>query len=162
MKSKIYMYLFFFTLLMVLFMYVNQLTIFERQEQRLTAYAEKQEILRDSLAILNDVILEADYFSLLNNDAATAYFERLDMDPAQVAAQVKEVIYEKNLVRGGNALVPLAQMNGEWRINRVEFLNHRWIIADFSNGSLWGEVLLSYFYDQDLVLDITPIQTILH
>jgi hypothetical protein len=156
------MYLFFFTLLMVLFMYVNQSAIYERQEERLSAYALKQEVLKDSLMTLNDVIAEADYFSLLNNDAATAYFERLEMTPIEVEEQVKEAIYEKNLSKGGNPLVALAPMNGEWRINRVEFLNHRWIIADFSNGSLWGEVLLSYFYGQDLSLDITPIQTILH
>ncbi|PTT04360.1 hypothetical protein DBR27_09520, partial [Flavobacterium sp. HMWF030] len=34
-------------------------------------------------------------------------------------------------------------------INKVKLLNHRWIIADYSNGDLWGEVLLKYFVDND-------------
>jgi hypothetical protein len=28
-------------------------------------------------------------------------------------------------------------------INKVKILNHRWIIADFSDGNIWGEVFLN-------------------
>jgi hypothetical protein len=28
-------------------------------------------------------------------------------------------------------------------INKVKILNHRWIIADFSDGNIWGEVYLN-------------------
>ena len=34
-------------------------------------------------------------------------------------------------------------------INKVKILNYRWIIADFSDGEYWGEVLLKYFVNED-------------
>jgi hypothetical protein len=34
-------------------------------------------------------------------------------------------------------------------ISSVKLLNHRWIIANYSNGGLWGEVLLKYFVENN-------------
>jgi hypothetical protein len=34
-------------------------------------------------------------------------------------------------------------------VNKIKVLNHRWLIADYSNGVLWGEVLLKYFVNDD-------------
>ena len=42
MKSRIYMYLFFFSILLVLFMYVNQSSIFERQVAVISALEKKK------------------------------------------------------------------------------------------------------------------------
>jgi hypothetical protein len=47
-------------------------------------------------------------------------------------------------------------------INKIEVLNHRWIIADFSNGDLWGEVLLQYFIEEDESLNFKIIQSTLY
>ena len=162
MKSRIYMYLFFFSLLLLLFMYVNQSTIFDRQVTTIEVFEEKNNILKDSIAQLNQVLSEATYFDLLTNDAARTYFEQLGMEPEQVANQVKERIYEYNLQKGGNPLVPFGKTRGEWRVNRVKFLNHRWLIADCSDGRAWGEIWIEYFFDQNADLDLTTRAQVLY
>ncbi len=156
------MYLFFFSLLLVLFMYMNQTTIFERQSFRIGIFEEKNKVLKDSIAILNQQLLDTEYFDLLTNDAARTYFEKLGMEPEDVANDVQELIYEYNLQKGGNPLVPFGNMNGEWRINRVKFLNHRWVIADCSDGRAWGEVWIEYFFDQNDVLDLITRSQVLY
>jgi len=162
MKSRIYMYLFFFSLLLLLFMYVNQSTIFDRQVATIEVFEEKNNTLKDSIAQLNQALSEATYFDLLTNDAARTYFEQLGMEPEQVANQVKERIYEYNLQKGGNPLVPFGKMNGEWRVNRVKFLNHRWLIADCSDGRAWGEIWIEYFFNQNADLDLTTRAQVLY
>jgi len=33
---------------------------------------------------------------------------------------------------------------GRMLINKVKLLNHKWIIADFSDGKYWGELFITY------------------
>ncbi|MDA9128249.1 hydrolase [Flavobacteriaceae bacterium] len=162
MKSRIYMYLFFFSILLVLFMYVNQSAIFERQTAVINSLEEKQSVLKDSVTTLNQEISELLYFDLLTNDSARTYFEQIGLEPEDAANQVKERIYEYNLQKGGNPLVPFANANGQWRINRIKFLNHRWIIADCSDGRAWGELWIEYFFDQEGQLDLTVESSVLY
>lgn len=162
MKSRIYMYLFFFSILLVLFMYVNQSSIFERQTAIITSLEQKNQNFKDSIATQNQQISELLYFDLLTNDAARTYFERLGMEAEDAATLVRERIYEYNLTKGGNPLVPFANANGQWRINRVKFLNHRWVIADCSDGKSWGEIWIEYFFDQDGALDLTTQSSVLY
>ncbi|MDB2463874.1 hydrolase [Flavobacteriaceae bacterium] len=162
MKSRIYMYLFFFSILLVLFMYVNQSAIFERQTAVINSLEQKQSVLKDSITTLNQEISELLYFDLLTNDSARTYFEQIGLEPEDAANQVKERIYEYNLQKGGNPLVPFANANGQWRINRIKFLNHRWIIADCSDGRAWGELWIEYFFDQEGQLDLTVESSVLY
>jgi len=162
MKSRIYMYLFFFSILLVLFMYVNQSAIFERQTAVINSLEQKQSVLKDSITTLKQEISELLYFDLLTNDSARTYFEQIGLEPEDAANQVKELIYEYNLQKGGNPLVPFANANGQWRINRIKFLNHRWIIADCSDGRAWGELWIEYFFDQEGQLDLTVESSVLY
>ena len=156
------MYLFFFSILLVLFMYVNQSAIFERQTAVINSLEQKQSVLKDSVATLKQEISELLYFDLLTNDSARTYFEQIGLEPENAANQVKELIYEYNLQKGGNPLVPFANANGQWRINRIKFLNHRWIIADCSDGRAWGELWIEYFFDQEGQLDLTVESSVLY
>ena len=156
------MYLFFFSILLVLFMYVNQSAIFERQTAVINSLEQKQSVLKDSVTTLKQEISELLYFDLLTNDSARTYFEQIGLEPENAANQVKELIYEYNLQKGGNPLVPFANANGQWRINRIKFLNHRWIIADCSDGRAWGEVWIEYFFDQEGQLDLTVESSVLY
>jgi hypothetical protein len=156
------MYLFFFSILLVLFMYVNQSAIFERQTAVINSLEQKQLALKDTVTALNQEISELLYFDLLTNDSARTYFEQIGLEPEDAANQVKERIYEYNLQKGGNPLVPFANANGQWRINRIKFLNHRWVIADCSDGSAWGELWIEYFFDQEGQLDLTVESSVLY
>jgi hypothetical protein len=33
---------------------------------------------------------------------------------------------------------------GRMLINKVRLLNHKWILADFSDGKYWGELFITY------------------
>ena len=47
-------------------------------------------------------------------------------------------------------------------INKVKILNHRWIIADFSDGEYWGEVLIKYFINDDETVSFETFQSLLY
>jgi len=47
-------------------------------------------------------------------------------------------------------------------INKVKLLNHRWIIANYSNGKLWGEVVLKYFINDDQTVSFEIMNSYLY
>ena len=101
----------------------------------------------DSLA---NVIQDINAFSLENNDRAQNYlFEsnKINDIPA-FAEKVKQALLAFNDSPEGNKYTDQVKMgNQKFIINSVKLLNHRWIIANYSNGELWGEVMLKYFVD---------------
>lgn len=162
MKKSLFMYLFFFALLFVLFQYMNQKTIFESQEKSINALTNKVEKARDSVNVLSNELEEVKYFSLLNNDNAMSYLENYNLDPVKVKQLVTDKIYDQNGLEDGNPLVEFKGDRGPMRINKIKFLNHRWIQADFSDGQRWGEVIIEYFFDENNELDIYPVKTVLY
>ncbi len=161
MKSKIFMYLFFFSLLLALFMYMNQKSIYESQEKTISSLNNKIEEQDSSIAVLTETIDDLGYFKLQGNDNAMTYLENLGKDPAAVESEVSELILEMNLEKGGNPLIDY-EGYGEFRVNHMKFLNHRWVQAEFSDGNTWGEVIIEYFYNHDLELELTPIASVLY
>ncbi|MBT8262360.1 MAG: hypothetical protein KJO05_06030 [Bacteroidia bacterium] len=157
MKKRIFMYLFFFAVLFILFQYMNEKTIFESQENKINSLT-KQVAESDSINnVLTDKVAELDYFTLLGNENAMTYIENLGMDAEAAQGLVTEAIYESNFGDVQNPLVPIESQDGKMRINKVKFLNHRWILADFTDGTYWGEVLIEYFFDDNNQLLLTPI-----
>ena len=162
MKKSLFMYLFFFALLFVLFQYMNQKTIFESQEKSINGLTTKIEKAQDSITVLNNEIADNSYFSLLNNDNAMSYLEQYNLDPVKVKQLITDKIYDQNGQEGGNPLIEFKGDRGPMRINKIKFLNHRWIQADFSDGQRWGEVIIEYFFDENNELDIYPVKTVLY
>jgi len=162
MKSKIFMYLFFFAILLIVFQYMNQKSIFESQEKTINAITESLQQRNDSIDSLHEEIGDLTYFTLEDNDNAMTYLENLGLDASEVENTVTEAIYEKNLIKGGNPLIPLEGMNGEMRVNKLKFLNHRWIQAEITDGSYWGEMIIEYFYNDQMKLELTAISSVLY
>jgi hypothetical protein len=162
MKSKIFMYLFFFAILLVLFQYMNEKSIYESQENKINLLTTKVTKAKDSIAYLSDKIAELNYFTLQGNENAMTYLENLGMDPGQVEQMVSDAIYERNFDQGGNSLVPMEGMYGKWMVNKVKFLNHRWVLADFSDGKYWGEMVIEYFFDEKNQLDLKVLSSVLY
>lgn len=155
------MYLFLFSMLLVLFMYMNQKSIYENQEKTITSLNKQMEKQTDSIASLTEAVDELGYFKLQGNDNAMTYLENLELNSVDVENDVRELILEKNLEKGGNPLVDY-EGYGEFRINNMKFLNHRWIQAEFTDGSTWGEIIIEFFYDHNMQLELTPISTVLY
>lgn len=148
MGKRILIYLFIFALLSVLFIYVNDKRILDDKEEKIeflqqeVAEAKKQ---NDSLVSLEG----NDYFNLSNNEEAITYFEDRGINTEELIAKIEDAIISQNKAQADNPLVPYAGMEGNMRINRIKILNHKWIIADFTDGTYWGEVFLSYEVGED-------------
>jgi hypothetical protein len=167
MKSKIYLYLFLFTALIALYLFVSSGTLVKDNEAKLEALHTKNEKLNDSISSLNidlrDLnlkMLEMEYFSLNNNDDAFAYYEHLNID--NTAGYIADKLLESNERKGSNPLVPYEGMEGDFKINKIKVLNHKWIIADFSDGKYWGDLLLKYELKDDLSVDFTVVDHLLY
>lgn len=162
MKRKIFMYLFFFAVLFILFQYMNEKTIFESQEKKITSLTNQLTISDSINNGLQEEIADFNYFSLTGNENAITYLENLGLDAFEVEHMVSEAIYENNFGSEQNVLVPLESQEGKMRINKVKFLNHRWVIADFTDGTYWGEVVIDYFFDEKNNLILTPVSSVLY
>ncbi|WP_293892736.1 hypothetical protein [Flavobacterium sp.] len=156
MKKSLFLYLFIIAVLMNIFTY-KYFTSKENSEQKSTpATSENLSItskaLSDSIVNLSDKLYDANTFSLENNDRAQNYLYESNKinDVSAFAEKVKQALLSYNDRPEGNKYTDQAKM-GEQKfiINKVKLLNHRWIIANYSNGALWGEVLLKYFVEEN-------------
>jgi len=160
MKNKIYLYLFVFTALLALFLYVNGNNAMKMQTRKLINAKESNSALKDSVALLLLKNEELNRFTLKGNSDAQEYFNDLYIDSLEL--YLKDKVYEYNEIKGDNPLIPYEGMNGDMKINAINILNHRWMIAEFSDGKYWGELLLRYFYDNETrKVDIERIDEIL-
>ncbi|MBZ0328653.1 MAG: hypothetical protein K8F54_13685 [Altibacter sp.] len=162
MKNKIFMYLFFFAVLFILFQYMNEKTIFESQEKKIASLTEKFSKAEDSISVLTNRVSELNYFTLLGNQNAMDYLESTGREAAAVEAFISDAIYDQNLVSGGNPLVPFDGMNGAMLVNKIKFLNHKWLLADFSDGTYWGEMLLEYSFNEAHEMELHTLASLLY
>jgi hypothetical protein len=160
MKTKIFLYLFLFTALICLYLFVSNGKIVEAKDQKINTLDAEVVQLKDSVKNAQLKILDMQYFSLENNDDALAYYDHLQLeDPSRYIA---DKLLETNESNGDNPLVPYEGMEGEFKINKIKILNHKWILTDFSDGKYWGELLLKYELKEDLGVDFTLIDHLLY
>jgi len=164
MKRLLLLYLTILFALTTLFTYVflNSELKFEqkRSEKRITK-------LKDSLTSVSNQLVDADYFSLAKNENAQNYFENQNAQKTIQYEKLIPVITEKlldyNSNPKGNPYTGQDQIGAnKFIINKVRILNHRWIIADFSDGEIWGEVLLKYFVNEDETISFEVNQSLLY
>ncbi|MCX7547346.1 hydrolase [Xanthomarina sp. F1114] len=171
MKNKIFMYLFIFTLLLVVFQYVNSKNILEAYNVKYEKCLEIKESNKDEIAVLEDKvsnledqILDLSEFKLDQTEAAMSYFEARGFNISELIPFIKDEIYELNALPGEeHALIPYASMSGgKMLINSIRLLNHKWIIANFSDGKYWGELLINYEITEDEQLNFKLIDSFLY
>ncbi len=163
MKQRIFMYLFVFTALLVLFQYVNSKRIFENINSKLETQKEALNKYKDSIAVLQDDILEVSHFNLDRNEDAISYFENDGYDISELIPFIKDELYKLNEAKGDHPIVPYAASEGrKMLVNTVKMLNHKWIIADFSDGEFWGEIFLTYEITEDRQLKFSLVESFLY
>lgn len=160
MKSKIYLYLFLFMALISLYLFVSGGNLAEAKEAKIGNLKAEVEQLQDSVKNTQLKVLEMQYFSLENNDDALAYYEHLSLK--NPSGYIADKLLETNESKGTNPLVPYEGMEGDFKINKIKVLNHKWILADFSDGKYWGELLIGYELKDDLGVDFTLIDHLLY
>ena len=158
MKKSLFLYLFIISVLINLFTYkfLSDKSLSELK----TLKSENKKLNEDVLKFTNQKI-ENDAFTLINNDRAQNYLNQKDIKAFE--EKVKQALLTYNDSREGNIYTGQIKMgNQKFVINNMKILNHRWIIADYSNGELWGEVLLKYFVNDDGSISFELLNTYLY
>ncbi|UYW02435.1 hydrolase [Flavobacterium agricola] len=159
--KQTFLYLFIFSLVVNIFIYVNASKIIESKDADITKAHHKIDVLKDSLATQ---ALEIEAFSLAYDVDAQ---REINLEANQVQAleiAIRDVLIKKNdETPTGNPYVVYHPINGEKSlITKVKVLNHRWIIADFYAGQARGSVLLKYFINDDKTFDFEVINSVLY
>jgi len=150
MKHSLLLYLFILSLLFTIFTYAyysNQVQFQNTQIEKLTKKLKKKELE------FNSKLKDANYFSLENNEKAQNYFTSnpdQKSDITSLIPSLKEALLKFNENPNGNPYTGQKKLGlNKFTINKIKVINHRWIIADFSDGKNNGEVLLKYFVKED-------------
>mgnify|MGYP006077081229 FL=1 len=165
MKRAIFMYLFFFAILFVIFQYMNEKKIFGKQENKIESQRNKINKLKDQVKVITDsleTLSNFDYFSLQGNENAISYIESLGFEALEIETFVSDYIYDQNLKKGNNQLVPYEGINGDMKINKLKFLNHKWILADYTDGRYWGEMVLEYYVTKNREIELKQISSLMY
>ncbi|MBD3723902.1 MAG: hypothetical protein IE891_03755 [Flavobacteriaceae bacterium] len=156
---NIFLYLFVFSMLINIFQYVNSTKILESKDREV-------ELVKNKLKKSHDSIVEAqmnDYFDIANDEDAQEYYFTRGLDYQKVIAQVNEDLVSLNTNPKGNPLVPYEPIDDRpFIVNKAKVLNHRWIVAEYSNGDLWGQILIKYFFSEDKPTEFQTVDTVLY
>ena len=157
------MYLFIFSVLLVLFQYVNSKNVLDKYEKDIASIKEENITLKDSLTVLEDKILDLSYFNLEKNEDALSYLENKGYDVPEFIPFIKDELYTLNEIKGEHPLIPYGSSEGrKMMINNIKLLNHKWIIADFSDGEFWGELFLTYEITSEKELKFKLVESFLY
>lgn len=157
MKRNLLLYGLVFSILINIFQMVNSSRILKRSEEVSTISKKQLKIAQDSMVKL----LDNDKFSLDHNEFAQEYY--LDHNLKALQTKVKEDLAAFNTNKRGNKYVSYDQVGeNPFLINSIKILNHRWIIANFSDGKIWGEVLIKYFHNTDKPTDFETVETLIY
>lgn len=163
MKKNIYLYLFVFALLLAIFQFVNTKNVSDTYDLEIKKLISQIDDQKETITKLEDENLDLLYFNLENNDDALTYFENDGYDTSELIPFLKDELYKLNEVKGEHPLVPYAPMtDGRMMINKVRLLNHKWIIADFSDGEYWGEMLVNYEITPERELKFRVVESLLY
>ena len=120
--------------------------------------AEKISKLTDSIKKIDEQRLEALNFSLETNELAQQYFEDLKIDnPSQI---VMNALMEMN-VKDDNPYIK-SESNGKFLFNKIRILNEKWVICEFTDGELWGDLLLEYHIDGNQNVTFKALDEVIH
>lgn len=160
MKKNIFLYLFVFAALIALYMIVNSGKMERINLNEISKLRTEVEQLKDSVKNSQLKVLDMQYFSLENNDDALAYLDHLELE--NPTRYIEDKLLETNEKKGDNPLIPYEGMNSDFKINKIKVLNHRWIVADFSDGQYWGDLIIKYELKDDLGIDFTLVDHLLY
>ncbi len=160
MKRNLFLYLFIFAALIALYQFVSTNNIVKDKNNKIEKLKIQTTELKDSVQQLHLDLLDMQYFSLENNDDALVYYEHLSLDDP--SRYIADKLLETNEIKGTNPLIPYAGMEGDFKINKIKILNHKWIVTDFSDGKYWGELLLKYELKDNTDVDFTVLEHLLY
>lgn len=146
--------------LIALYLFVSSGKYAENNDERIENLEDTVAEMQDSIQKLNIKVLDIRHFNLDNNDYALEYYAHLNLDSPE--RYIADKLLETNEKKGDNPLIPYEGMEGDFKVNKINVLNHRWILAEFTDGKHWGEMLLQYELKDDMGVDFTLINHLLY
>ena len=157
MKKNLLLYGLVFSVLINIFQMVNSSNILKRSEEVSTISKKELKKAKDSIVKL----IDNDKFSLDNNEFAQEYY--FEHNLKALKTKVTEDLTAFNADKRGNKFVSYEQIgDSPFLINSIKILNHRWIIANFSDGKVWGEVLIKYFHNTDKPTEFETVESLIY
>ena len=149
MQNKILIYVLTFMSLTLIFLSINYTKISNLSESNSRILKKKIDTLEKRYVQLDKKYRDEIYFTLSDNQEALSYFKDIDVD--SLVSYIRDELYEKNFNKDSDTFIPISNTKNKYLINKVKILNHKWIIADFSNGSRWGEMWIEYYFNENKV-----------
>ncbi|MGB6267395.1 MAG: hydrolase [Olleya sp.] len=163
MKNKIFMYLFIFALLIVVFQYVNSKNILDDSAKRMETLKTQNTAFKTELEAQKMELSDLSLFDLRYNQDAKDYFYRKNLESDSLIPFIQNQLYKLNETNGEHPLIPYASSEGKkMQFNTIKMLNHRWIIADFSDGEFEGELLIKYFMTSETEVEFEVLDYLLY
>ncbi|MUU77308.1 hydrolase [Winogradskyella sp. HL2-2] len=158
------MYLFIFTVLLLIFQFVNSKNILDKYEADIVKVKAKLAESEKEVKALEDKNFELSYFDISGNEDALTYFEAEGYDTEQLIPVIIEGLYNMNDYEGDDhPIVPYVSMtDSKLLINKIKVLNHKWIIANFTDGEFWGEIFVSYEIDEENKLKYKLVEYLMY
>ena len=150
MLNKILIYLLGFIFLIMIFLTINYTKTIDLNISNSKILNKKIDSLQKSYELLNKKFRDEIYFSLDDNQEALRYFNDFEID--SLSLYIKDQLYEKNFIKNSDFFVPVSNADNKYLINKIKILNHKWIIADFSNGSRWGEMWIEFCFNKNKIV----------
>lgn len=149
--NKILIYLFGFSTLIIIFFTINYTKISNSSNSKILN--KKIDSLKQKYNLLEQKFSDQVYFSLDYNQQALKYFNDIEID--SLSSYIKDQLYYKNFTKNSDFFIPISNAKNKFLINKVKILNHKWIIANFSNGTSWGEMWIEYYFNKSkIVFDV--------
>ena len=147
MKNIILIFALGFIVLIMIFISTNYIKISSSNNSTAKSLSIKIDSLKKKYRLLDKRYSDEIYFSLNDNQEALAYFNNIEVD--SIISFIRDQLYEKNFDNNTDFFIPVSNINNRYLINKVKILNHKWIIADFSNGNRWGEMWIEYHFNEN-------------
>lgn len=147
------MYLFIFSLLLIVFQYMNSKNILDSYEAKINKQQTKIEALSDSVQSLYDKNYDLTLFKITNNGDAQNYYYDTGIELDKIEDLVTDALYSTNTYEGEeHPYIPyLSTTDNKMMINQIRVVNHKWVLANFTDGKFWGELFLNYQIDGEAV-----------
>lgn len=167
MRRSLLLYLFILAVLMNIFTYAYFSRKNAAEQPKTAGDATEIQKLKDSIDVMYNKWVDADYFSLERDQNAQDYIVNNNLDKIvpydQFTTVVTEQLMSYNDKPEGNPYIGQQQL-GERKfiVNKAKLLNHRWLIADYSDGTFWGVALIKYFINEDKTVSFENMESFLY
>lgn len=149
------MYLFIFTALIALYQFKSASNYVENTQVALAKYqetAEEHSKITAQLKSLEAQLEIAQLFDLKYNHEGLLALENQYEGPQEISDFISDALIQTNVDKElQHALIPFKSKKAKFVFNSVKVLNHKWLIANFTDGAIWGEAILKFSINSDLV-----------